>query len=175
MSRPKWEAGGLKLAVTSGATLSDCRKYRYRLWREWGAGPALTFVMLNPSTADATLDDPTIRRCMGFARAWGFGRVEVVNLFAWRSPKPYDLLRPNDPVGPLNDAAIEDVTSGSKRIVLAWGSHQEIRKILAPRAEVVFEKLKKLRVPIGNLGTNSDGMPKHPLYLSNETQYQQVS
>ncbi|TMF61888.1 MAG: DUF1643 domain-containing protein, partial [Chloroflexi bacterium] len=72
-------------AAVRGATFSADRRYRYRLWRRWdGARPVVAFVMLNPSTADARRDDPTIRRCIGFAKSWGFGGVEVVNLFAYR-------------------------------------------------------------------------------------------
>ena len=67
------------------AQLSDCQKYRYALWRRWGEGSQVVFVMLNPATADAAKDDPTIRRCIGFARAWEFGSLAVGNLFAFRT------------------------------------------------------------------------------------------
>jgi hypothetical protein len=82
-----------------GATLSDCGRYRYRLWRRWADGPTVLFVMLNPSTADADVDDPTIRRCIGFARSWGAGALEVVNLYAWRATQPAELKAAVGPVG----------------------------------------------------------------------------
>src|ERR1019366_833740 len=93
-------------AVDDGAARID-RPYRYSLWRRVGESRRrVLFVMLNPSTADAIVDDPTIRRCMGFARTWGFGELEVCNLFAYRSPCPSALLRAADPVGPSNDRAL---------------------------------------------------------------------
>jgi hypothetical protein len=78
--------------VKSGAELSACRTYRYRLWRQWDADLApVVWVMLNPSTADESADDPTIRKCIGFAQRWGYGGIEVVNLYAYRSPDPRQL------------------------------------------------------------------------------------
>ena len=96
------------IATRKQAVLSDCGTYRYRLWRKWGCGSPLLFVMLNPSTADAEVDDATIRRCLGFADAHGFGELEVVNLYAYRATDPADLKRAGYPVGPDNDAHIED-------------------------------------------------------------------
>src|SRR5688500_11357729 len=104
-----------------GAVFDRSGRYRYRLWRRWGDGGAVAFVMLNPSTADAERDDPTIRRCGGFARAWGFGSMVVVNLFALRSSDPQRLRRARDPVGRENDRHIIDVTGTSDAVVLAWG------------------------------------------------------
>jgi len=78
----------------SGAEISDCQRYRYALWRRWADGPAVLFVMLNPSTADARSDDPTIRRCIGFARSWDYAAVLVANLFALRTPTPADCCEP---------------------------------------------------------------------------------
>jgi hypothetical protein len=78
--------------------------------------------MLNPSTADASVDDPTIRRCTGFSEAWGFDSLTVVNLFAFRSPHPEDLAKVDDPVGPVNDLAIREAVFGASRVVVAWGA-----------------------------------------------------
>ncbi|MFD3920195.1 DUF1643 domain-containing protein [Streptomyces sp. NPDC058595] len=86
------------------ALISDCGRYRYRLTRTWGPGPAAVMVMLNPSTADGTQDDPTVRRCVTFADAWGCGGLIVVNLYAWRATKRAELKLAPDPVGPDNDA-----------------------------------------------------------------------
>ncbi len=94
----------------NGAVLSADGVYRYRLWRTWDASkPTLAFLMLNPSTADATEDDPTIRRCLGFAKEWGYGSLVVVNLFALRSPNPDALRENDDPVGPENGEHLQIV------------------------------------------------------------------
>jgi hypothetical protein len=93
------------------AIVSDCGRFRYHLRREWSAGSTLLFVMLNPSTADADVDDNTIRRCVGFGQAEGFGAVEVVNLFAFRATDPADLRRAGYLVGPDNDFHLQMATA----------------------------------------------------------------
>src|SRR4029077_5114543 len=85
------------------AEFSHCRRYRFALWRRWDSGPQVLFVMLNPSTADETTDDPTIRRCIGFARTWGFGSLAGANLFAFRTLKPRQLRPASEPIGAGND------------------------------------------------------------------------
>ena len=108
----------------SGADFSDCGRYRYKLWRLWDdTRPEVMFIMLNPSTADATADDPTIRRCIGFARAWGYGGVRVGNLFAWRTPYPQALRSALDPIGRHNDSALCELAEGAALVVAAWGVH----------------------------------------------------
>src|SRR5512133_2959068 len=93
--------------IASGATFSRDRRYRYSLWREWNRDLSrVAFVMLNPSTADEARLDPTIRRCLGYAHAWGCGSFVVGNLFALRSTDPAALYRADDPVGRANDAAL---------------------------------------------------------------------
>jgi hypothetical protein len=89
--------------MTATAVLSDCGTYRYRLGRRWAEGPVDVWIMLNPSTADATVDDRTIRRCMEFSRRWGAGALVVGNLFALRATDPAELVRHPDPIGPDND------------------------------------------------------------------------
>ncbi len=131
--------------------------YRYRLWRRWGAAPSALFVMLNPSTADATDDDPTIRRCIGFARRWRCGGVEVVNLYALRATDPRDLWRHRAPVGPRNDAILAEAIATSAVPVVAWGRHG------TDRAARVVE-LAAGR-PLQCLAQNGDGSPRHPLYV----------
>jgi len=86
--------------MQKGAVVDKTELYRYSLWREWNIdAPKLVFIMLNPSKADAYIDDPTLRRCIGFAKSWGFGSLTVINLFAYRSTKPSELRQVNDPVG----------------------------------------------------------------------------
>lgn len=152
--------------MTGTAVLSDCGVYRYRLERPLdpaGRGP-IVFVMLNPSTADAELDDPTIRRCRGFANREAATRLVVVNLFAYRATKPADLELAADPVGPLNDAhllAALDETRAGGRVVAAWGAQPRARAHgLAFRAMAA-----DLGVELYALGLTADGSPRHPLYV----------
>src|SRR5579859_5937119 len=106
-------------SMRAGATFSACRTYRYRLWRSWEPrGSRCVFVGLNPSTADESTDDATIRKCVGFAKRWGFGAIEVVNLFAYagvRSTDPRSLLGVSDPVGPDNDGTMDAALRGAHR------------------------------------------------------------
>jgi hypothetical protein len=147
--------------VNSGARFSRDRRYRYRLWRRWDPSrPPIAFCMLNPSTADEKSDDPTIRRCIGFAHEWGYGGVEVVNLFALRATDPRELRDVRDPVGPRNDAYVLSAAARSALVVLAWGSHgayrardAKILELLSPRARLLA------------LGWTRARQPRHPLYL----------
>lgn len=138
--------------------------YRYRLSRVWALdGRAVVFVMLNASTADATRDDPTIRRCIGLARAWGYGRLEVVNLFAYRSPSPDALLAVDDPVGPDNDDYLRQAAADAALVVAAWGNVGALRG----RDRAVLEMLA--RRPLHCLGVTLRGQPRHPLYVRGDT------
>src|SRR5919204_4199606 len=103
---------------------SECRTWRYSLTRGLdGSDGTVAFVGLNPSTADETTDDPTVRRCIGFAREWGFARVEVVNVYAFRARDPRELWRADDPVGPDNDRILAQVLDGAELVIAAWGMH----------------------------------------------------
>lgn len=146
------------------AEISACGRYRYSLKRRWDAerGVAL-WVMLNPSTADACVDDPTIRRCVSFSKAWGFGEIQVVNLFAFRSTDPKRLRREADPVGPENDAAIARAALEAGLIVAAWGGHDT-----RGRADHVLSILRDWNV-VRCLGTTKGGHPRHPLYVPAKT------
>ncbi len=107
----------------TAATFSPDRVYRYTLDRRVGASTRrIAWVMLNPSTADETLDDPTIRRCMGFSAFWGFGQMRVVNLFALRATRPAVLRQHPSPVGPNNDAAILEAARWADMVLVAWGA-----------------------------------------------------
>ena len=155
----------------SGATFSPCRLYRYHLWRAWGdREKRVAFIGLNPSTADETEDDPTIRRCIGFAKRWGFGAYDMLNLFAWRSTDPMGIVRP-DPIGVDNDATILRVAKSAGRVVLCWGSHKKLGHLVPERAVAVRALLASLSGRVGHLGRNHDGMEKHPLYLPNTTSF----
>jgi hypothetical protein len=146
-----------------GAVFDPSRRYRYRLWRRWAAGAPVLFVMLNPSTADAERDDPTIRRCVGFARAWGFAGMTVVNLFALRATDPARLRRARDPVGRDNDCHIAAAAAGAGTVVVAWGTHGE----LGARDRAVLALLAPHRPRC--LGLTRGGHPRHPLYLPART------
>lgn len=149
-----------------GAEISECGLYRYRLWRTWDTSrdESLLWIMLNPSTADATVDDPTIRRCMGFARAWGYGGIDVVNLFALRSPNPRDLVDSHgagiDTVGPWNNKEIRTLLSARRTAVAAWGAFAWLA--VAARAEYVSAMGG---AQLCCLGVTKSGAPRHPLYV----------
>lgn len=140
------------------AKISPCGRYRYALGRRWGDGGTVAFVMLNPSTADATMDDPTIRRCMGFAKTWGYGGLVVANLYAYRATKPADLWKVADPIGPDNDQHLVWVAEGCDQIVAAWGAHAKPDRIAAVLALPGMDRLTALAL-------TKDGQPRHPLYL----------
>lgn len=150
------------------AVLSDCERYRYSLTRRWADGPTAVALMLNPSTADALSDDPTIRRLAGkngFARHWGCGALLVVNLYAWRATDPTELWTADDPVGPENDAhlcaaaTIAADTGGP--LVGAWGANAKPDRIAAVLALPGMDQLTALAV-------TKAGQPRHPLYLKAE-------
>ena len=146
--------------MTGGAAFSRDGRYRYRLWRRWDRSrPAIAFCMLNPSTADARRDDPTIRRCIGFARDWGYGGIEVVNIFALRATDPRELRSAFDPVGPRNDAFMLRAAVRSP-VVIAWGVNGGLR-----HRERAALKLFGARSRLLALGRTRSGAPRHPLYL----------
>ena len=145
--------------VRSPATFSPCRNYRYSLWREWGAdslGYAM-FIGLNPSTADETRDDPTVRRCINFAKDWGFGALCMTNLFAFRATDPTVMKVQSDPNGPDNNATLKKLATDAGVVVAAWGTHGTHRG----RDKEVLGMLPGLKC----LALTKDGLPKHPLYL----------
>ena len=143
------------------AILSDCGLYRYRLTRRWADGPTCGFIMLNPSTADASQDDPTIRRCIGFARRENCGALIVVNLFAYRATKPIALLDASDPVGPHADHHLLDaIAEVDGPLIAAWGSWNR-----GTRAADVKAMIGRHCVC---LGKTNDGHPRHPLYVKGD-------
>jgi hypothetical protein len=119
--------------VQRGALVSNCGRYRYRLWRLWdAAAPTMVWVLLNPSTADADTDDRTVRRCQSLARREHYGGVILVNLFAWRCTHPRDLRLAADPIGPENDEHILQVCREGRTIVAGgavtvWLTREDLR------------------------------------------------
>lgn len=147
------------------ASFDDSGTYRYTLQRRWAApgcgARCVCFCLLNPSTADARVLDPTLTRCLSFARAWGFGAMEVVNIFALRSTDPAGLRKTDDPVGPGNDRAIRRVVRRCDRVVVGWGNHGTHLR----RSERVRSLLAECGVNATCWGVTKTGEPKHPLYL----------
>jgi hypothetical protein len=149
--------------VDTGAVFSPCETYRYRLWRTWRPrGRVVAFVGLNPSTADATRDDPTVRRCIGFARAWGYGGLWMLNLFAIRATDPRVMRNAVDPIGPENDAHLLATAAAAAKVVAAWGVHGTHRG----RNEEVVTLLRRAGIRISCLDLTKAGHPRHPLYAN---------
>lgn len=158
---------------TGNAVLDPSGRYRYRLWREWpvlGGTGTVAFIMLNPSTADAAADDPTIRRCIRFAQGWGYARVEIGNLFAWRATEPRELMAAArsgvDVVGPLNDRALLSLANQADLVVCAWGAHPYSR---GHRPAQLARILDRAGAETACLGTTHSGAPRHPLRLAADT------
>jgi hypothetical protein len=160
---------------------SDCRRYRYTLWREWDEpemgllglvasgrlkpGSYLMVIGLNPSTADETNDDPTVRRCINFAKHWGFGALCMTNLFAYRATDPEVMKKTMAPVGETIDSNtsvnckhLVKCAAGAGMVLAAWGKHGSH---LNRAAQVI-----RMLPPMHTLGINKDGSPKHPLYVA---------
>lgn len=148
----------------SGAIISKCGNYRYALWRTWELRKKYAlFIGLNPSTADAEKDDPTIRRCIQFARSWGFGGINMLNLFAYRSTNPKVLKTVTDPIGQENDATLKKHFEKAGITIVCWG----VRGGLMGRDEEVVRLLGGANLSC--LGTTFEEYPCHPLYLPMNT------
>lgn len=169
----------MDLLMKTDAIISDCGKYRYRLSRKWDGSSVkpCTFIMLNPSTADAEIDDPTIRRCINFAKSWDCGELIVVNLFAFRATSPKDMMAADDPVGPDNMEHVKwavDYTlngheawpDGRGMIVCAWGANGTFMgQDQTVRGWVEAEQAMPMA-----LAFTKQGQPRHPLYLKSNLQ-----
>ena len=140
------------------AVISEDGLYRYRLTRRWDDGDQVTFVMLNPSTADANEDDPTLRRCIRFAQAWGYAALSVVNLYAYRATNPDDLWRTADPIGVDNDSHLCAAGESGDLLVAAWGGNAKLERIEQILTLPGFSQINYLRL-------TKAGQPSHPLYL----------
>lgn len=136
---------------------SPCRLYRYTLWREWDAAlPYVQFVGLNPSTADEVNDDPTIGRCIQFAKDWGYGALCMTNIFAWRDTDPQRMRRAREPIGADNDRWLVEIAKGAGIVLAAWGNHGN-HLYRSTKVKWLLPKLHCLAV-------TKKGQPVHPLY-----------
>lgn len=151
-----------KCGMARRATFSVCGLYRYSLTRQWGDGRCLLVIGLNPSTADDQIDDPTIRRCIGFAKSWGFSKLVMANLFAYRSTDPTGLEAIRDPIGPRNDSYLKRLSGQSDLALVAWG----VRGSFMDRNEAVLAWLPEPHC----LGRTKAGCPRHPLYVHGTAQ-----
>jgi hypothetical protein len=148
--------------MTRSALISSCGHFRYRLGRSWNTSrPVLAFVMLNPSTADADIDDPTIRKCIGFAVRLGFGAIDVVNLFAYRAADPKALKAAGYQRGPENARWIDHAVRESEDVICGWGSNA---RGLAAAAETL-DMIRAVGHTPKALRVTPDGIPQHPLML----------
>ena len=144
------------------AVISQDNKYRYQLSRIWDdEKPSVLFIMLNPSTADADVDDPTIRRVVNFAKSWGYGGVFVANLFAFRSTDPKALKHIGDPFGEENIAHVQLLIGLTDKVVYAWGNNQKEPEWLCNLVGTPY-----------CIDISKKGIPKHPLYLKSNLQPQ---
>lgn len=168
---------------------SEDRKYRFILWRKWdlprglpygrmgengfesvplkGQNDFAMFIGLNPSTADETEDDPTIRRCIAFAKSWGYGAICMANLFAYRATQPKDMMQVAEPIGLSNGDHLIRIAREASEVVACWGqdgcfNHRDADVI------ALFE-MSGLASKLRCIGINKDGTPKHPLYLPKDS------
>ena len=149
------------MEIEKYALISDCGTYRYSLTRIWNRlGRRVVFIGLNPSTADAEVDDATIRVCIGYAKRWGYGSIEMVNLFSYRATKPNIMKYAKDPVGPMNDSHLRistnQIVNQQALYVAAWGNHGAFND----RDKYV----RKMFPELYYLKLNKSGQPCHPLY-----------
>ena len=144
--------------IIKDAKFSSCRRYRYALWRIWDKSKARAlFIGLNPSTGDEIKDDPTIMRCIKFAKSWDCGGVYLTNLFAYRSSSPREMMIFRNPIGNENDKWIKKLSEKSTIIIAAWGN----QGIHLNRSRIIEDKIPNLKY----LKKNKSGQPSHPLYL----------
>jgi len=162
----------IPLFETTGATFSPCKQYRYRLWRVWDHDkPRLLFCMLNPSTADEAVNDPTVERCERRARAMGYGGLEVVNIFAYRATDPRVMKAQDDPVGPDNDTYLVMAAQQAGMIVCGWGTHGGHLN----RGLLVARMLHQRGFKLHCLTITKGGQPGHPLYIGYDVQPKEMT
>jgi hypothetical protein len=162
---------GLPADVVSSATFSPCGQYRQLLTRTWNRDlPSVLFIGMNPSTADAEVDDPTVRKECGFARDHGFGSLHKCNVMDYRATNPKSLLKTGVvPASVSNLPTIAHQLTLVSTVVCVWG---RLHPALTPHAEAVKHLIRQNGMAVVCLGTNIDGSPKHPLYLKSTTKFQ---
>jgi len=152
------------LVARTEARFSPCRTWRYTLHRVWDQNLGLLMVIgLNPSTADEVQNDPTVTRCVNYARAWGFGGLIMMNAFAFRATFPRDLKTAPDPVGPDNDFWLRRMADDARLILAAWGNHG----LWLDRQGWVLSLIDR---EVYCLGVTKEGTPRHPLYLRRDAE-----
>jgi hypothetical protein len=152
--------------LENDAVISDCGQYRYLLRRVWDhVKPRALFVMLNPSTADAKVDDPTIRSCVRLARGLGYGSIEVVNVFGWRATNPDELPKQADPMGPMNERIVAAAVARCDVVICAWGANA----MAAGKTQYLCDRILSYRPAAYCLGKTKSGAPRHPLYVKSGT------
>ena len=157
----------------SGAIFSECEKYRYVLWRRWDLldpEPVyMAFIGLNPSTADETENDPTVRRCINFAKREGYQGLYMLNLFAYRATDPRVMKMRDDPIGKDNDDVIAAHVEDAGKTVACWGVdgafQNRDKRVASLRRLISGAKTRTIGELFWALGTTKDGHPRHPLYL----------
>jgi len=153
------------LFLDSGATFSKCRVYPYDLWRLWNRSERYLMVIgLNPSTADEVKNDQTVRKCIKFARHWGYGGLHMTNIFAFRATDPKRMKSHTSPIGDHNDLWLAKLAAGAGMILAAWGIHGDH---LTRGADV--RRMIGVKLPMLCLGTTKPGQPRHPLYMQDST------
>ena len=144
--------------MKSAAEFSACRKYRYVLWRTWDETlPLVMIIGLNPSTADAVNNDPTITRCINFAKTWGYGGLYMTNLFAYRATDPQVMKAQTEPIGVDNDFWLKKLAKDADKVIAAWGNNGSYLN----RSASVSNMFSNLYC----IGVNKSGEPEHPLYI----------
>jgi hypothetical protein len=156
---------GRRFTGEAWTVVSQCRTYRYRLVHVWDSHmPRLGVVGHSWSATNEWRSDATVRRCIGFARAWGYGGIDIGNLFGLQAADPRKLASVADPIGPDNDAHLAAMCADNDLIVLAWGAHA-----CPDRARAVAHLLWRLSEDCGGslavLGWTERGQPRHPQYV----------
>lgn len=164
---------GMLLEDATGARFSECRKYRYALWRRWdwqGFGNQVMFIGLNPSTADERDNDLTISKCIGFAKRWGYGGIVMMNLYPFCTTYPTELLAAREPTNPANHEAFGYYRTHVGLVVAAWGALETKQRPRMQWQSTIHDVQHAIAQPIYCLGRTQDGSPRHPSRLGYSTE-----
>lgn len=152
--------------MRGSAIISACGLHRYRLERVIGDGPTMMFLMVNPPDADADNDDPTVRKCIGFAERNHYGRILIGNEFSFRSPDINALRSAREPIGPDNDAHLRGMFAEANIVIAAWGTLAKLPAALRPRWKDMVRMADAAGIVLHCLGINNDKHPHHPLMIA---------